>query len=129
MALIEFKSATSSSETSESGNLLADLERRQNDVLQQLDELDLKLCEILKGLGVTPVESEGTSAGQTLTDSEDGEDGLDAPQPSRISATVSRDTDDASVSAGGFSKLPATQLAELTAPAPAIGRQPASRAA
>jgi hypothetical protein len=127
MALIEFKSATSSSETSESGNLLADLERRQNDVLQQLDELDHKLCEILKGLGVTPVESEGTSAGQMLTDSEDDEEALATPQPSRVPAVMSRDTDETLASDGGFSKLPATQIAGLTAPA--AGRHPASRAA
>ncbi|MGV3483870.1 MAG: hypothetical protein ACO1RT_05590 [Planctomycetaceae bacterium] len=37
----------------ESGQMLLDLERRQDDVLSQLDDLDQKLTSILRGLGVT----------------------------------------------------------------------------
>lgn len=37
----------------EPGHLLRDLERRQDDVLDQLDALDAKLNEVLRGLGVT----------------------------------------------------------------------------
>ena len=35
------------------GGLLGDLERRQDDVLQQLDDLDAKLSEVLAGLEPT----------------------------------------------------------------------------
>ncbi len=37
----------------EPGQLLKELEQRQDDVLKQLDALDAKLEEVLKGLGVT----------------------------------------------------------------------------
>jgi hypothetical protein len=37
----------------EPGQLLDDLERRQNDVLLQLDALDARLTEVLKGLGAS----------------------------------------------------------------------------
>ncbi|MDA8745470.1 hypothetical protein N9N28_12620 [Rubripirellula amarantea] len=37
----------------EPGQLLRELEQRQDDALAQLDELDAKLTEVLKGLGVT----------------------------------------------------------------------------
>jgi hypothetical protein len=37
----------------EPGQLLRELEQRQDDVLQQLDALDSQLQEVLKGLGVT----------------------------------------------------------------------------
>ncbi|TWT84025.1 hypothetical protein CA13_54990 [Planctomycetes bacterium CA13] len=45
---------TSTVDASEPGQLLNDLERRQDDVLAQLDALDAQLTEVLKGLGVTP---------------------------------------------------------------------------
>ena len=38
----------------EPGQLLRELEQRQDDAMAQLDELDEKLNEVLKGLGVTP---------------------------------------------------------------------------
>jgi len=38
------------------GNLLADLERRQDDVLAQLDELDRRVSDLLRGLGVTLID-------------------------------------------------------------------------
>ena len=41
----------------EPGQLLKELERRQDEVLQQLDDLDSRLREVLEGLGVT-VEDE-----------------------------------------------------------------------
>lgn len=37
----------------EAGQLLYDLERRQDEVMAQLDDLDAKLSEVLRGLGVT----------------------------------------------------------------------------
>ena len=37
----------------EPGGLLHDLVRRQDDVLEQLDELDAKIRDVLKGLGAT----------------------------------------------------------------------------
>lgn len=40
------------------GQLLADLERRQDDVLAQLDDLEAKLADVLKGLNVDVSESE-----------------------------------------------------------------------
>lgn len=43
-------------------SLLADLERRQDDVLLQLDELDRRLTDILKGLGVTLIDDQATNA-------------------------------------------------------------------
>ena len=48
-------SPTSTSHTAdmEPGQLLNDLERRQDEVLTQLDDLDAKLKEVLKGLGAT----------------------------------------------------------------------------
>ncbi|WP_231615914.1 hypothetical protein [Novipirellula artificiosorum] len=47
---------TSNVEAMEPGQLLSDLERRQDDVLLQLDALDAKLTEVLKGLGVSMEE-------------------------------------------------------------------------
>lgn len=41
---------------------LAELERRQDDVLAQLDELDKKLTSLLTGLGVTLVDDEADAA-------------------------------------------------------------------
>jgi hypothetical protein len=40
----------------EPGQLLSELERRQDDALQQLDALETQLDEVLKGLGVSAVE-------------------------------------------------------------------------
>jgi hypothetical protein len=37
----------------EPGQLLNELEQRQDDVLEQLDALDSQLQEVLRGLGVT----------------------------------------------------------------------------
>ena len=37
----------------EPGQLLTELEQRQDDVLEQLDALDSQLQEVLRGLGVT----------------------------------------------------------------------------
>ncbi len=44
---------TSATSEHEPGQLLYELEQRQDDVLAQLDELDAKLTEVLQGLGVT----------------------------------------------------------------------------
>ena len=43
---------------SEPGQLLHELERRQDEVLTQLDDLDAKLTEVLKGLGVASDDEE-----------------------------------------------------------------------
>ena len=40
------------------GQLLADLERRQDDVLAQLDDLEAKLAEVLKGLNCDVAEAD-----------------------------------------------------------------------
>ncbi len=40
----------------EPGQLLRELEQRQEEVLQQLDDLDARLKEVLDGLGVTAEE-------------------------------------------------------------------------
>ena len=44
---------TSQASDTEPGQLLKELEQRQDDVLAQLDALDAKLEEVLRGLGVT----------------------------------------------------------------------------
>lgn len=44
---------TSHADDVQPGRLLQELEARQDDVLEQLDALDAKLNEVLKGLGVT----------------------------------------------------------------------------
>ena len=43
----------------EPGQLLMDLERRQDEVLEQLDDLDAKLKDVLKELGATLDDGEG----------------------------------------------------------------------
>ena len=47
------KTQSAPAKTHRPGQLLADLEQRQDDVLTQLDELDSQLKEVLKGLGVS----------------------------------------------------------------------------
>jgi hypothetical protein len=44
---------TAQTSDSEPGQLLKELEQRQDDVLQQLDDLDAKLRDVLQGLGVS----------------------------------------------------------------------------
>jgi len=44
---------TSAVPEQEPGQLLKELERRQDEVLEQLDDLDRRLKEVLTGLGVT----------------------------------------------------------------------------
>lgn len=56
------------------GATLIDLERRQDDVLSQLDELDQKLTSLLRGLGVTFVEEEAETATIRLANVGDDED-------------------------------------------------------
>ncbi len=46
----------------DAGSSLAELERRQDDVLAQLDQLDLKLSTILRGLGVTLTNDQDDAA-------------------------------------------------------------------
>ncbi len=44
---------TSLAPDTEPGQLLKELEQRQDEVLKQLDDLDSRLREVLEGLGVT----------------------------------------------------------------------------
>ena len=44
---------TSQTAEEEPGQLLKELEQRQDEVLEQLDDLDVQLQDVLKGLGVT----------------------------------------------------------------------------
>lgn len=53
-----FPSSLSDATDTAPGQLLADLERRQDDVLKQLDELEAKLGAVLKGLNIEIDESE-----------------------------------------------------------------------
>jgi hypothetical protein len=55
----------------EAGTLLADLERRQDDVLAQLDALDRQLTGLLQGLGVTLVDDAETVSSKQSIDSGD----------------------------------------------------------
>jgi len=48
----------------EPGQLLDDLEQRQDEVLAQLDELDAKLTAVLKSLGAT-LDDDGESGAAT----------------------------------------------------------------
>jgi hypothetical protein len=57
-----------------SGATLMELERRQDDVLSQLDELDQKLTTLLRGLGVTFVEEEAETSTIRLANVGDDED-------------------------------------------------------
>ena len=60
------------------GEVLLDLERRQDDVLLQLDELEKKLTSLLSGLGVTFVEdSESENQWIRLADLSDESENLE----------------------------------------------------
>lgn len=92
---------------SEAGLLLADLERRQDDVLAQLDELDKRLCGILKGLGVTPVaEEQGDFGSPNPDDSSEEANSLRFTQ-FRPGQPHDPEVDDLG---GGFSKPPQERL-------------------
>lgn len=109
---------------SEAGLLLADLERRQDDVLSQLDDLDKRLCGILKSLGVTPVAEEPGEC-VNLNAEEAVEDGN---SPS-LSPFRPRQPHDSEVDEfeGGFSKPPRERFDGLAEPDrranPQISRQ------
>ena len=64
----------------EAGQTLLELERRQDDVLSQLDDLDQKLTSILRGLGVTMSDDDAAqpSLGIRLADLGDDCDGEQA---------------------------------------------------
>lgn len=98
-------------------DLLSDLERRQDEVLGQLDELDRKLCGILERLGVTPIYDE-QPAGQAFTVVAEGErsDCLDH-QVGTVNCGF-EDPVDASVYESGFTKLPATDLKKVRSVVP-----------
>ncbi len=96
-----------SADVCESGTLLADLERRQDDVLAQLDALDRQLTGLLKGLGVTLVDDAEAGNFAAATEDEPGDDeGFD-----RATSPVGRGAGKSGQAvpspAGGFAKLPA----------------------
>lgn len=70
----------------QAGNLLADLERRQDDVLAQLDELDRRVSDLLRGLGVTLIED--AQAFQFVDESDDATDAAEVAQPSPLVAKL-----------------------------------------
>ncbi len=66
---------------------LAELERRQDDVLAQLDELDKKLSSLLTGLGVTLVDDVNDAAPAlkiAAFDDDDQEDAIAAEAPATV---------------------------------------------
>jgi hypothetical protein len=98
---------------SEAGLLLADLERRQDDVLAQLDELDKRLCGILKGLGVTPVAEERGDFGSLNPDDSSAEANPLSFSQFRTGQLREPEVDDFG---GGFSKPPQERLDGLVGP-------------
>lgn len=109
---------------SEAGLLLADLERRQDDVLAQLDELDKRLCGILKNLGVTPADEE-----QHEFENRYADDAGEEANPISVPQFRPRRQPDFEIEecAGGFSKPPRERLDGLAEadrrPNPQISRQ------
>ncbi len=93
--------SAASPDVCESGSLLADLERRQDDVLAQLDALDRQLTSILKGLGVTLIDDAEPTAAAAEGDEDEHElAGAPAARGGQDSPTLPWPT-------GGFAKLPA----------------------
>ena len=100
--------SAASADVCESGTLLADLERRQDDVLAQLDALDRQLTDLLKGLGVTLVDDPeaGNAAAEFKNAIDDGESDLAASPAAR---GTGHDGQPAPWPTGGFAKLPSEQ--------------------
>lgn len=65
----------SSANADQPGGLLDELERRQDDVLDQLDELDAKLSEVLKGLEpeTDPSDADPSDAAESSDEAESSE--------------------------------------------------------
>lgn len=95
--------SAASADVCESGSLLADLERRQDDVLAQLDALDRQLTSILKGLGVTLLDDAESSPAAVAPDASDDDAGL-AASPAALGAGADAF---APLPPAGFAKLPA----------------------
>jgi hypothetical protein len=103
----------------EAGALLADLERRQDDVLAQLDALDQQLSSLLRGLGVTLVddreadEAARIAASSEMGSDDDGEAEDEVDDRSRfVPRCISADASGESTEvAQGFAKLPSEQYA------------------
>ena len=96
--------SAASTDVCESGSLLADLERRQDDVLAQLDALDRQLTDLLKGLGVTLVDDAESGKQADFDANEDDEAELTAAPAAH---GAGRDGQAMPWPAGGFAKLPA----------------------
>jgi hypothetical protein len=75
-----------------SGATLMELERRQDDVLSQLEELDQKLTTLLRGLGVTFAEEEAEHSAIRLANVGEDED-------SEAAASADESSSDESASA------------------------------
>jgi len=100
----------------QAGNLLADLERRQDDVLAQLDDLDRRVSDLLRGLGVTLIDD--AESIQFVDENDDATDISESQQTGPISSgkpkTVGQADNAPSATADestvemtvGFSKLP-----------------------
>ncbi len=77
----------SSNDEADGVHSLAELERRQDDVLAQLDELDKKLTSLLTGLGVTLVDDVDDAA-PALKIAAFEDDELEDVSPAEAPATV-----------------------------------------
>lgn len=78
----------------EAGQTLMELERRQDDVLSQLEDLDQKLTSILKGLGVTLVDEESEKPSIRLADlggDDEDEPSLSAQEDSHLDDAMELD--------------------------------------
>jgi hypothetical protein len=98
----------------QAGSLLADLERRQDDVLAQLDELDRRVSDLLRGLGVTLIDdSEAIKFADTSDEENESDRPVEAATPklpdSGLTERVAESAVDQEVVEEitvGFSKLP-----------------------
>ncbi len=98
----------------QAGNLLADLERRQDDVLAQLDDLDRRVSDLLRGLGVTLIED--SEAVQFVNETGGDSDSIvtvEATTPTSSVAALAADSDEQAATGNevvettaAFSKLP-----------------------
>ena len=99
--------SAASADVCESGSLLADLERRQDDVLAQLDALDRQLTDLLKGLGVTLVDDpEAGTAAAEFKDAIRGDEEADSAV-APAAGGAGQDGQAAPWPTAGFAKLPA----------------------
>jgi len=108
------------------GSLLADLERRQDDVLAQLDDLDRRVSELLRGLGVTLIED--SESIHFVDDNQDDADTSASPQSEPVAAAGDERISDFAdrEETIGFSKLPQSDSAGRVAKRAKITRNDAA---